>query len=149
MLFCSCAAENILGLGRNVDVCEANFPPQCGSAPRCELTADEYLNGKFPGARRFIVRTEGAAKITFSLLLEHAKGAGTELLLRVQESNCSAIYTYDNMNRDIIELADNDGILKIRLDVQRGGDHPVEITSDAFADWSLIAEVENVKPTLE
>jgi len=145
----ACSSENILAIGRKLDVCEGNLPPACGLAPRCVLAPDEYVTGKFPGAKRFVVRTEGAAKVTFQLLLENAKGSGTELLLRMQESNCSDLYSYDNMGRDIIQLANNDGIIKIQLQVLRPGDHPVEITSDAYTDWSLIAAVEKVTPELE
>jgi hypothetical protein len=145
----ACSTENILALGRNLNACAGNLPPECGTAPRCVLAADEYLNGKFPGAKRFVVRTEGAAKVTFHLLLENPKGSGTELLLRMQESNCSDLYSYDNMGRDIVQQANNDGVIKIELQVLRGGDHPVELTSDAYADWSLIAEVENITAEMD
>jgi hypothetical protein len=143
----ACSTENILALGRNQDVCEANLPPECSTAPRCVLDPDEYLDGKFPGAKAFIVRTDGAATVKFSLLLQNPKGSGTELLLRMQESNCSDIYTFDNAGRDVVRLANTDGIITIPLQVTRAGDHPVEITSDAYLDWSLAVEIQNVDAT--
>ena len=144
-----CGAENILAIGRNKDACEANLPPACATAPRCVLDGNEYLEGKFPGAKRFIVRTEGAAQLKFHLLLQNPKGSGTELLLRVQESNCSDLYVWDNAGRDVVRLANSDGVVTIPLQVTRGGDHPVELTSDAYLDWSLIVEIENQAAVLE
>lgn len=149
LVLAGCSEGNILALGRNKDACEANLPPACGVAPRCVLDVNEYIGGKFPGAKRFVVRTEAAAQLKFHLLLENPKGTGTELLLRVQESNCSDIYLWDNAGRDIVRLANTDGVITIPLQVVRGGDHPVEITSDAYLDWTLIVEIENVMAELE
>ena len=141
--------ENLLALGRAKDACEPNPPPACAVAPRCVLDANEYISGKFPGAKRFVVRTEGAAQLKFLLLLENAKGSGTGLLLRVQEATCSDLYVYDNAGRDVVRLANADGIITIPLQVTRAGDHPVELTSDAYLDWSLVVEIENVETTCD
>jgi hypothetical protein len=137
-----CGDGSLLTVGRTLDVCETNLPPACGAAPRCVLTDSTYISGQFPGGRAFVAQTTGPAKLTIDILLSDEKTAGTELLVKVHEANCSDVYTWDSDGRDLFRLADQDGVLEIPIAVQSAGDHPIEIIADAYCDYDLVVQVD-------
>lgn len=138
----ACRPEENFALGLRLDACESTLPSVCGVTPRCVVEPEEYLNGKFPGERRFVVRTEGEATVELQILLTALKASGSELLVNVYESNCSEIHRYDSGGRDVLRLSDANGVIKIPLHVVRAGDHPVEIVSDVYADFAIKHEVQ-------
>lgn len=132
-----CSEESTFTIGRDPLVCEASIPTACETTARCTLDTSHYIQGRFPGSERFIVRTDGAAKLNFEVLLLNQKTPGSEFILTVHEPNCSDRYTYDSGGRDLYRLADVNGVLQIPMSVARAGDHFVELVSDAFCDYAL------------
>lgn len=142
VLLAACGDGSLLTQGRTLDVCQTNLPPACGAAPRCVLTDGTYLTGQFPGGRAFIARTNGPATLKIQILLSNEKSAGTELLVKVHEANCSDVYTWDSAGRDLFRVADQDGVLIIPIKVEKMGDHPIELVGDAYCNYELVVEVD-------
>lgn len=136
-LLAGCGEDSTFALGLDLEVCEANLPTACSVSARCVLDGRHYLSGRFPSARRFIVRTEGEADLGFAILLTDERAPGTTLEVTVHEPNCADRVTWDSAGRDLFRLVGSDGVLLVPAAVRRAGDHLVEIVSDAYCGYAL------------
>jgi hypothetical protein len=142
----ACGNESFFTLGRDRVVCEDNIPTACGATARCVLDTGQYLDGQFPGARRFIVRTPAEADLKFEIYLDDRHAPGTSLQLVVSEPSCSEKTTYDSAGVDIFRSAGADGILSMNAHATRAGDHLVELSSDAYCSYVLRLSIQSASP---
>jgi len=133
----ACSNDSFFTVGRDRLTCEDSIPTACGSTARCVLDDEHYLDGQFPSARRFIVRTAGEVDLKFEIYLDDRHTPGTSLRLEVSEPSCNEKSTYDSAGKDIFQSSGADGILAIPLHVVRPGDHLVELSSDAYCSYVL------------
>ena len=141
-----CSDESFFTIGKDRLVCESSIPTACGATARCVLDTDHYLDGQFPSARRFIVRTTGETDLKFELYFGDRHAPGTLLRLEVFEPSCDENSTYDSAGTDIFQKAGNDGILAVPMHTVRPGDHLVELTSDAYCSYFLRLSMQTVSP---
>ena len=132
-----CGDQSTFAVGRDLQICDSNLPTACGLAARCVLDDTHYLQGRFPSARRFIVRTAGEATIRFQLLLTDEHTPGTELQFIVHEPGCGDRQTWDSAGQDPFRLTGGDGVLSVPVHVTQPGDHLVEFVSDAYCAYAL------------
>lgn len=132
-----CSETSTFTVGRDLEICEGNVPTACAVTGRCVLDDAHYLEGTFPGSRRFIVRTEGEATLRFELFLYERKNPGTELRVVAYEPACADRTIYDSAGQDVFRVAASDGILRVELRVTRPGDHLIELSSDAYCRYAL------------
>ena len=118
-------------------VCEDSIPTACGTTARCVLDTSHYLDGNFPSARRFIVRTMGESDLKFEIYLDNRHAPGTSLRLEVSEPSCNEKATFDSAGADIFREAGEDGIIAMPIHTTRPGDHLVELSSDAYCSYVL------------
>jgi hypothetical protein len=133
----ACSNESFFTLGLDRMVCEDSIPTACGATARCVLDTSHYLDGDFPSARRFIVRTMGEADVKFEIYLDDRHSPGTSLRLEVSEPSCNDKQTYDSAGVDIFRQAGMDGIIEIPIHTTQPGDHLVELSSDAYCSYVL------------
>jgi hypothetical protein len=145
-VFAACNNESFFTMGRDRIVCEDSIPTACGATARCVLDTGHYLNGQFPSARRFIVRTMAEADLKFELYLDDRHAPGTSLQLVVSEPSCSEKASYDSAGVDIFTSAGADGILGIPAHTTRAGDHLVELSSDAYCSYALRFSMQTASP---
>jgi len=124
-------------VGLDREPCEANLPTACGAVAHCVLDSEHYLDGEFPSARRFIIRTDGEASFELQFLIFDQRTPGTELLVIVHEPSCGERYTWDSGGKDLFRMTGSDGVLRVPFHVVQRGDHLVEITADAYASYAL------------
>ncbi|HEV8320247.1 MAG TPA: hypothetical protein VG389_01440 [Myxococcota bacterium] len=146
---CEGSAASAFTVGLREDRCVDNFFI-CTTAGGCRLeptnTPDaEFLSGRFPEARRFIVRTDGPAVIRVRLLLTNLEAAGTETQITWFEPGCTFSYEYNTNGADLFTLAGDDQLFEQERMVQQGGDHLLEFFSDAVCDYYLKVDVEEMK----
>jgi hypothetical protein len=142
----ACHNESFFTLGLDRTVCEDSIPTACGSTARCVLDTTHYLDGKFPGSRRFIVRTMGEADLKFEIYLYERHAPGTTLRVEFSEPSCSEKSTWDSAGTDIFQTAGGDGVLTIPAHAVRPGDHLVELTSDAYCSYVLRFKMATLSP---
>jgi hypothetical protein len=133
----ACSNESFFTLGRDRTVCEDSIPTACGATARCVLDTGHYLDGEFPSARRFIVRTMGESDLKFEIYLDNRHAPGTSLRLEVSEPSCNEKATFDSAGADIFREAAEDGIIAMPIHTTRPGDHLVELSSDAYCSYVL------------
>jgi hypothetical protein len=130
--------------GRDENVCDSTVPV-CSTSGGCVLDEDHYLAGNYPGARRFIVRTRGQAVITLTVYFTEARSPGADSNFYIYETGCVERFAYETAGRDIFREAGPDMQFSFSARVYQGGDHLVEVNSDAVSEYFLIADVEEIE----
>ena len=136
----ACTAEDVFIDGRQIDICDGNWPV-CTYRAGCNLNVREYLEGSFPGSRRFIVETEGPATVRVTLLFLSQISPGADTEIHWYEPGCFERYSYTSEGADLFREAGASGVFEKERGVFRPGDHLVEVFSDAVADYLLKIEV--------
>ena len=135
-----CTAEDVFVGERKLDECDGNWPV-CTYRAGCNLNVREYVEGQFPGSRRFIVETEGRADIRVTMLFLSQVSPGADTEIHWYEPGCFERYSYTSDGADLFREAGSSGIFERERTVYRGGDHLIEVFSDAVADFLLKIEV--------
>jgi hypothetical protein len=135
-----CSDNSTFTLGRNQELCVTTVPTACGIPARCVIDDTVYIQGTLPGSQAFIVRTDGEIMLNFHILLTDRLAPGTVLRLVANEPTCGQHSTYDSEGTNLFQLTGEDGALPIPLEVHQAGDHLVELSSDAYCDYSLIVD---------
>ena len=138
---CGLGPESNFTLGLDLDRCDGTFPA-CSLTAGCVLTEDEYLEGRFPGARQFIVPAIEEQVITVDIFFRTQVSTGIETEVLWNEPSCFETYQYTSNGRDIFFEAGNDRILTVSQQIFRDGDHLVEVFSDAVAEYLLRVRVD-------
>lgn len=132
----ACSAEEVFIGDAALDTCDGAWPI-CQTMAGCRLGEGEYIEGRFPGGRSFIVSTRGAARIRLSLLLGDQLSAGSDTEIRWYEPGCFERYTFASEGRDVFRDTDESGVFNVSQLVHEGGDHLVELYSDAYCSYLL------------
>lgn len=136
------AAEDIFTSGRIENVCSSAIPA-CGEMAGCVLNSDQYLSGEFPGGQVVIVRTESErTRIVARFLLSQEMYPGTLMSVRGCSIGCAQCDEQITKDKNLFEVAGNDGILEYDLDVEGRGDHEVEFFSDMAAKYLFTVGLE-------
>lgn len=136
----ACTPEDVFTGDRDLDDCQGNWPV-CAYRAGCKLNEREFMEGSFPGSRRFIVETAGRSDIRVSLLFLTQVSPGADTEIHWYEPGCFERYGYASEGADLFREAGGSGIFEKTRTVYRGGDHLVEVFSDAVADFLLKIDV--------
>jgi hypothetical protein len=139
---CGFGSEGNFTLGLSRERCDMTFPI-CQTTAGCTMGATRYIEGKFPGTREFIVNTPEDSIITVEIFFKTELATGVETRILWNEPGCFDTYEYESEGRDIFEEAGNDQIFSQSRQVYLPGDHLIEVTSDALAEYALRIKVED------
>ncbi|MGC4121472.1 MAG: hypothetical protein QM765_44235 [Myxococcales bacterium] len=128
--------------GRLLDPCNSSWPV-CTTTAGCFVGNSYYLEGQFPGTRRFIVRTDGQASITISLYLKSQGAAGENLRIEWNDAACGNKTVEEVDGKAFFKEMEAEGSLRRTHNVYRAGDHLIEVTCDSTAEYLLKADVNN------
>ncbi len=135
-------SEDQFKAGRLLDPCNGSWPV-CTTTAGCFVGNSYYLEGQFPGTRRFIVRTDGQASITVALFLKSQGAAGDSLRLEWNDASCGTKTVEEIDGKAFFKEVEAEGTLRRTTNVYRGGDHLIEVSCDSTAEYLLKAEVAN------
>ncbi len=134
-------AEESFTEGRLETLC-AGALPVCNVRAGCVLDGGNFARGTFPGAQRYVVRTDRPdQRLSVRLLLSDERYPGTELLVQIYGPGCGETEQAHLVDVDFFRRAGDDGILEFTLALPEEGDHLLELFSDMSAGWVLAVEV--------
>lgn len=134
-------AESIFTSGRIENRCDGAIPV-CSEQAGCVLGTDQYLSGDFPGGQTVIVRTEvEKARLITRFLLVEPMFPGSFFYVHAY-SGCGEYDKGESRDRNLFDLAGDDGVLEYHLDVTGRGDHRVEFFSDMTSGFLFTVDVE-------
>ena len=127
-------------------ICDGVFPVCKGKFAGCAFDQDHYLQGTFPGSRKFLVETtHGDWVIKILIFLENRLSPGTETEIGWFEPGCTEEYRYqlskNKIAGDLFEQAGRKQVFEVERAVVEAGDHLVEVYSDATCRYDLRVEI--------
>lgn len=135
---CESASDQFIA-GRLLDTCNGAWNV-CTTTAGCYIGNAYYLEGRFPGTRRFIVHTEGQAALTLSIFLTSEGALGETLQIQWNDAKCGK--TTDIIDsKAFFQEADTQGWLSRTQNMYQSGDHLIEVTSDSTAGYLLKVDV--------
>lgn len=138
---CGLGAEDNFTRGLDRDRCEGTFPI-CSTAAGCVMGRGRYLEGRFPGTREFIVPAPEESFITVQIFFRTQLATGESTRILWNEPGCVDTYEWDSEGQDIFLQAGNDKVLEQTRQVFFEGDHLIEVSSDALAEYFIAVEVD-------
>ena len=140
-LLCGCPdASDQFKSGRLLDPCNNSWPV-CTTTAGCFVGDSYYLEGQFPGTRRFIVRTQGQAAIEVSIFLETQAAEGNQLSITWNDAACGTVQVVQMTGVDFFKEFQAEGVLSRTKNVYQAGDHLIDVTADCSAEYMLKADV--------
>lgn len=136
-----CSIEDAFVGTRDWTPCDDNLPV-CRVRAGCVLDEGRYLDGQFPGGRRFVVVTGGEADVTVSLYFRDEAWPGSFIEVRWYEPGCGQGDTWFAELDDLFRAAGDDRVLGETRRVRLPGEHLVEVRSDAHATYDLKVDVQ-------
>ena len=132
---------------REVDLCSGSYYMCFGEVAGCKLDENYYLEGSFPGERKFTIETRsGDWKIRVLLFLKDPRlSPGTETEVTWYEPGCKDEYKYklskEKIAGDLFEQAGRDQVFEVEQNVTMPGDHLITVWSDAVVRYLLRVEI--------
>lgn len=134
-------AEAVFTSGRLREPCNGSWPV-CTTTAGCVVGNAYFLDGRFPGTRRMIIKTESRATVAIVVTLRSEGATGEETRFLWNETGCGTAFTVTVDGRDFFKEFDALGEFRRSKDLARPGDHLIEVSSDATADYLLKLEVD-------
>ena len=126
--------------GAESDPCQSNIPI-CQQTAGCNMNEATYLEGDFPGLRSFVVTTPADTDIEVRIFFKTRVHPGEDTEIRWYEPGCADYYSYESMGIDIFEKSGSDRVFAQSQQVRMGGDHLIEIYSDATSHYFVRVEL--------
>jgi hypothetical protein len=126
--------------GRLLDPCNGSWPV-CTTTAGCFVGNAYYLEGQFPGTRRFIVRTDGQASVKISLYLVTEAAVGNTIRIEWNDSACGTKFVEETTGTNFFKDVETNGSYSVTSNVFQPGDHLIEVTCDSTAEYMLKAEI--------
>lgn len=141
---CGLSASDNFTRGLTEERCEGTYPI-CATTAGCVLGEQRYLQGTFPGTREVIVPAPAESIVSVRLFFIEQVAHGLDTRILLSEPGCIDTYEWASEGIDIFLEAGSDRTLEVRQEVYLDGDHLLEVSSDAVADY--VIQVEVTKPS--
>lgn len=121
--------------------------PVCDVQASCVLDPRSYIEKRFPGGIRLVVRSDAdASTLTLRMQLASQEAPGTELVVESWQADCNDVTSMRMADIDLFAAAGDDRIFEWELPLAGRGDHLVELRSDMTADYLITVDVEADPP---
>ncbi|MCB9655435.1 MAG: hypothetical protein H6729_15045 [Deltaproteobacteria bacterium] len=142
---CGLGAKDNFTRGLTHERCDGTFPV-CQTTAGCVMGTGRYLDGQFPGSRRFIVSAPEESVIRIDIFLDDQRATGTDTEILWNEPGCFDTYQYRSEGRDIFLEAGKDQIFSQSHQIFLDGEHLIEVLSDAVASYAIRVSIDSGAP---
>lgn len=127
-------------IGADYSPCQANIPV-CQTTAGCNMNESTYIEGEFPGRRTFVVTAPVDTDIVVKIFFKTREHPGEDTEIRWYEPGCADYYAYESDGIDIFSKAGSDRVFSKTKRMRSGGDHLIEIYSDATTNYFVRVEL--------
>ena len=122
--------------------------PVCNQIAGCLLGTQSYVKGRIPASTRTIIHLDEPSTVAVSLFLDSVGSSGTQTTLVFYEGSCRGrtpvVVTGVEFTQEVEKL----GAFARSADLTELGDHLIEFSSDAQAEYLLKIDVTPTRNTL-
>jgi hypothetical protein len=142
---CGTRKEDFIA-GRVRDACNQTWPV-CGTTAGCYIGEESYLEGTFPGQQRFVIHLDQPSTVKLRVYLDSVSSAGEQTRIDFFEAGCGSRVQQVSTVTDFADESQRLGEYDRSADLDQLGDHLIQITSDAQANYSAEIVVTPKTPT--
>lgn len=120
--------------------------PVCDVFASCVLDPNSFIEKRFPGGLRLIVRTDDdKSSMTLRLNMLTQESPGTEIAIEAWRADCNDVEVARISDKNLFQVAGKDRTFSWELELVGRGDHLVEVRSDMSADYLVTVDVVPVR----
>jgi len=142
LAMCSCVASEDAFVGARLERLCTQSIPICDVFASCVLDPKSFVEKRFPGGLRLIVRSDTeASTLTLRLNLLTQEDPGSELVVEAWRADCNDAEVVRVDGDNLFDLAGQDRTFSWDIDLIGRGDHLVEVRSDMTVDYLVTVDV--------
>src|SRR5262249_15756807 len=136
---CSSGRSDFIGT-RVLDTCNESYSV-CNQIASCFIGDDSYIEGRFPGEGRIIVRLEQPSTVTVSFFFDNITAVGTLTSIVWNETGCTANTRVDVPGQTVAAEANQTGVFERSENLLENDEHLIFFKSDLEATYLMKVDV--------
>jgi hypothetical protein len=136
---CSSARDDFIG-ARVLDTCNGSWPA-CSQIASCYIGPETYIQGRFPGEGKVIVRLDQPSTVKVSFLFDNISAVGTLTSIVWYETGCTGSARVDVEGQTVATEANQTGVFERSQDLTTQGEHLISFKSDLEATYLMKVDV--------
>jgi hypothetical protein len=138
---CGCSGGRSEFIGARVkDDCNGSWPV-CNQTASCFIGDQSYIEGRFPGEGKIIVRLEEPSEVKVSFYFENVSAVGNLTSIVWYETGCTANIRVDVPGQSVATESNNTGVFTRSATLLEKDEHLVSFKSDLEATYLMKVEI--------
>ena len=130
---CSNPKDDFIG-SRVLQTCNQSWPA-CGAVAGCLLGDADYMAGQFPGDNQAVIQLQKPSTVALNLYISSVESSGTFAQESWFEGACRSRSDVKVTGVAFVQEAQREGIFTRTYNLLDSGDHLVQFSSDAQAQY--------------
>jgi hypothetical protein len=136
---CSSGRDDFIG-ARVLDSCNGSWPV-CNQTASCFIGNESYIQGRFPGQGKIIVRLDEPSEVKVSFFFDDISAVGSLTSIVWYETGCKASSREDVPGQTVATESNSTGVFERSANLLDNDEHLVSFKSDLEATYLMKVEV--------
>ena len=136
---CSSGRDDFIG-ARVLDPCNGSWPV-CNQTASCYIGNQSYIEGRFPGQGKIIVRLDQPSEIKVSFYFDNITAVGSLTSIVWYETGCTASIRSDVEGQTVATESNHAGVFARSANLLEKDEHLVSFKSDLEATYLMKVEI--------
>ena len=136
---CSSSRDDFIG-ARVLDACNGSWPV-CNVTASCYIGNESYIQGRFPGNGKVIVRLDQPSEIKVSFYFDNLSAVGTLTSIVWYETGCTGSIRSDVDGQTVATESNQTGVYERSANLLENDEHLVSFQSDLEATYLMKVDV--------
>jgi len=136
---CSSGRDDFIG-ARVLDSCNGSWPV-CNQTASCFIGDESYIQGRFPGQGKIIVRLDEPSDVKVSFFFDNISAVGTLTSIVWYETGCKASTRVDVDGQTVATESNSTGVFERSANLLENDEHLISFKSDLEATYLMKVEV--------
>jgi len=138
---CGCSSGRNDFIGTRVkDSCNESYSV-CNQIASCFIGDESYIEGRFPGQGKIIVRLEQPSEVKVSFFFDNISAVGTLTSIVWYETGCKASTRADVEGQTVATESNSTGVFERSANLLENDEHLISFKSDLEATYLMKVEI--------
>jgi len=136
---CSSGRDDFIG-ARVKDSCNGSWPV-CNQTASCFIGDESYIEGRFPGQGKIIVRLEEPSEVKVTFFFDDISAVGSLTSIVWYETGCKASTRADVEGQTVATESNSTGVFERSANLLEKDEHLISFKSDLEATYLMKVEI--------
>ena len=136
---CSSGRDDFIG-ARVLDSCNGSWPA-CNQTASCFIGNQSYIEGRFPGQGKIIVRLDEPSEVKVSFFFDNISAVGSLTSIVWYETGCTSSIREDVPGQTVATEANSTGVFERSANLLDNDEHLITFKSDIEATYLMKVDV--------